>query len=136
MHKLVGSDVTDCGLGGRSKMAECMAARLAAQEEQIRLLTKDIAALRDGLSQGFDGSDVRVVCSELESLRSENEKLKYRLLHLRRGLQAELDLEEGQGRRPQGAKCAKGPAKSTNKEQQTNNRADNKVVTNIYPVPV
>ncbi len=102
-------------------MAECLAARLAVQEEQILLLTKEISALRDGLSRGLDAAGATEVSPELESLRSENEKLRYRLLHLRRGLQAELQLEgEAQGKR-QGAKCGKAPEK--------NNRADdNKVV--------
>lgn len=110
-------------------MAECLAARLAAQEEQIRVLTREISTLRDGLSRGLDATGVAVITPELENLRTENEKLRYRLLHLRRGLQAELELEETQGKRQQGAKCGKAPEKNTSKEQQINNRADNKVIT-------
>uniref|UniRef100_A0A4W6G6D3 threonine--tRNA ligase n=1 Tax=Lates calcarifer TaxID=8187 RepID=A0A4W6G6D3_LATCA len=90
-------------------MAECLAARLAAQEEQIRVLTREISTLRDGLSRGLDATGVAVITPELENLRTENEKLRYRLLHLRRGLQAELELEETQGKRQQGAKCGKKP---------------------------
>ncbi|XP_067351211.1 threonine--tRNA ligase 1, cytoplasmic-like [Channa argus] len=109
-------------------MAECLAARLVAQEEQIRLLSKEISNLRDGLSRGIGPACAVLVSPELENLRAENEKLKYRLLHLRRGLQAEAELEEAQGKRQQGAKCGRAPEKNTSKGQQLNNRADNKVV--------
>ncbi|XP_030582018.1 threonine--tRNA ligase, cytoplasmic [Archocentrus centrarchus] len=112
-------------------MAECLAARLTAQEEQILLLTREISTLRDGLSQGLDAAGIAVVSPELENLRAENEKLRYRLLHLRRGLQAELELEEAQGKRQQGAKCDKAPAKNTCKAQQTNSRADNNRVAAV-----
>lgn len=117
-------------------MAECLAARLAAQEEQICLLTKEISTLRDGLSRGLDAVGFVGVSTELESLRTENEKLRYRLLHLRRGLQSELELEEAQGKRRQEVKCGKAPEKNTSKMQHTNNRGDNKVliktkITNI-----
>lgn len=108
-------------------MAECIAARLAAQEEQIRLLSNEISTLRDGLSRGLVSDGVAGVSPELEGLRTENEKLKYRLLHLRRGLQAELELE-APGKKQQGVKCGKAPEKNTSKEPQTNNRADKKVV--------
>lgn len=67
-------------------MAECLAARLTAQEEQIRRLTQEISKLRDGLSGNVD---IVGVSPLLETLRSDNEKLRYRLVHLRRGLQAE-----------------------------------------------
>lgn len=109
-------------------MAECLAARLSAQEEQIRLLTKEISTLRDGLSRGLDAAGAVEVSPELECLRTENEKLRYRLLHLRRGLQAELELEEAQGKKQPGVKCGKAPEKNTSKMQQANTRADNKVV--------
>lgn len=118
------------GYGGHLKMAECLAARLAAQEEQIQLLTREISALRNGLTRGIDATDAAVVTPQTESLRSENEKLRYRLLHLRRGLQAELEMEKAQDKRQQAAKCSKSPEKNTSKEQQINNRADNKVVIN------
>ncbi|KAJ4947888.1 hypothetical protein JOQ06_009919 [Pogonophryne albipinna] len=123
-------------------MAECMAARLAAQEEQIRLLSGEISSLRDGLSQGLDAGVGAKVSPELESLRTENEKLRYRLLHLRRALKEELQL--GEQKQEKGGKA---PEKHTNKEQnnkekqninnraekntnkETNNRAEKKVVT-------
>ena len=109
-------------------MAECMAARLAVQEEQIRLLSGEISSLRDGLSQGLDAGVGAEVSPELESLRTENEKLRYRLLHLRRALKEELQL--GGQKQEKGGKA---PEKHTNKEQnnkekQNNNRAEKKVV--------
>lgn len=114
-------------------MAECLAARLAAQEEQIRLLAGEISSLRDGLSRGSldAGGAAAVITPELETLKTENDKLKYRLLHLRRGLQAELQLEEeakkAKGGRQNGVKCGRAPEGNTSKQQQTNNRADKKV---------
>ncbi|XP_070985631.1 threonine--tRNA ligase 1, cytoplasmic-like [Oncorhynchus clarkii lewisi] len=99
------------------KMAECMAARLTAQEVQIELLTREFSLLRDGLHGGPEVASILASSPELESLRSENEKLKFRLVHLRRGLQEELALE-GQGKRG----TNKGQEKKTGKEQQPKNR--------------
>ena len=111
-----------CDYGGLLKMAECLAARLTDQEQQIRLLTKEISTLRDGLSRGLDAAVVGELSPEVECLRTENEKLRYRLLHLRRGLQAELELEEeAQGKKQQGVKCGKAPEKNSGKEQRTKN---------------
>jgi hypothetical protein len=95
------------------KMAECMAARLTAQEEQIELLTREFSLLRDGLNGGPEVASIIASSPELESLWSENEKLKFRLVHLRRGLQEELALE-GQGK----GGTNKGQEKKTGKEQQ------------------
>lgn len=117
-------------------MAECLAARLAAQEQQIHLLSSEISTLRDGLSRGLNAAGVAEVSPQLESLRTENEKLRYRLLHLRRGLQAELELEEAQGKRQQGAKTGNAPEKNSRKVQQTNNRADNKAGTKTGTVSI
>ncbi|XP_054625757.1 threonine--tRNA ligase 1, cytoplasmic isoform X2 [Dunckerocampus dactyliophorus] len=100
-------------------MADCLAARLAAQEEQICLLAGEISSLRDGLSQNLGPAVDADVSPQLESLRSENEKLKYRLLHLRRGLQAELEMELEKGGRAAGG--------NGNKGGQTNNKAAKKV---------
>lgn len=118
-----------CDSSGHLKMAESLAAHLAAQEEQIRFLTREISTLRDELTRGLDKTCVATPSPELESLRTENEKLRYRLLHLRRGLQAELELEGAQGKTQQGAKCGRAPEKNHSKEKQANNRVDNKVVT-------
>uniref|UniRef100_A0A8C7G1H0 threonine--tRNA ligase n=1 Tax=Oncorhynchus kisutch TaxID=8019 RepID=A0A8C7G1H0_ONCKI len=95
------------------KMAECMAARLTAQEEQIELLTREFSLLRDGLNGGPEVASILASSPELESLRGENEKLKFRLVHLRRGLHEELALE-AQGKRG----TNKGQEKKTEKEQQ------------------
>lgn len=99
------------------KMAECMAARLTAQEEQIELLTREFSLLRDGLNGGSEVASILASSPELESLRSENEKLKFRLVHLRRGLQEELALE-GQGKRG----TNKGQEKTGKEQQQPKNR--------------
>uniref|UniRef100_A0A8C7H9H6 threonine--tRNA ligase n=1 Tax=Oncorhynchus kisutch TaxID=8019 RepID=A0A8C7H9H6_ONCKI len=101
------------------KMAECMAARLTAQEEQIELLTREFSLLRDGLNGGPEVASILASSPELESLRSENEKLKFRLVHLRRGLQEELALE-GQGK----GGTNKGQEK-TGKQQPKNRNYDN-----------
>lgn len=104
-------------------MAEWLATRLAAQEEQIRLLIKEVSSLQDGLSNGLDAAGITAVTPELEILQAENEKLKYRLLHLRRGLQAELKLEEeaeAPRKKRQGAKEATAPERNANKHQQIN----------------
>ncbi|XP_036399389.1 threonine--tRNA ligase 1, cytoplasmic-like [Megalops cyprinoides] len=102
-------------------MAECMAARLSAQEEQIRLLSLEVSLLRDGLCGGPGAACTLASTPELESLRSENEKLKYRLLHLRRGLQAELELE-AQGRQDakecQEKEKGKGNVSNTHRDSQ------------------
>ncbi|XP_043991480.1 threonine--tRNA ligase 1, cytoplasmic isoform X1 [Gambusia affinis] len=112
-------------------MSHCLVARLSAQEEQIRLLTTEISSLRDGLNGGADRAGVASVSPELENLRAENEKLRYRLLHLRRGLQAELEMEEALGRKQPEAQCGKTPERNTVKPQQTDSRADNRQV----PIP-
>uniref|UniRef100_H3D2Z9 threonine--tRNA ligase n=1 Tax=Tetraodon nigroviridis TaxID=99883 RepID=H3D2Z9_TETNG len=95
-------------------MAEGLAARLTAQEEQIRRLTREISTLRDGLS-----GDVGVVGASplLETLRTDNEKLRYRLVHLRRGLQAEPRLR-GQGA-PEGPKRTASREKASKPERGT-----------------
>lgn len=82
-----------------------MAARLDAQEEQIRVLSKEVSRLRDGLCGDPGALGSFAGTPELESLRSENDKLRYRLLHLRRSLQAELDLEK-QGREVAAKQCS------------------------------
>ncbi|XP_055087352.1 threonine--tRNA ligase 1, cytoplasmic [Periophthalmus magnuspinnatus] len=99
-------------------MAEHLAARLAAQEEQIQDLTREITTLRDDLCRGFCADGINFATPELETLRTENEKLKYRLVHLRRGLQAELQLE--QCVKQQEGKCDKSHDKASSKEQRKN----------------
>lgn len=104
-------------------MADCLASRLAAQEEQIQLLTAEISGLREELHGGTDRAATTVLSPEADNLRAENEKLRYRLLHLRRGLQAELWMEEEapEGKQPE-AKSGKTTEKLT--------RVDNRVIIN------
>uniref|UniRef100_A0A8C6WY82 threonine--tRNA ligase n=1 Tax=Neogobius melanostomus TaxID=47308 RepID=A0A8C6WY82_9GOBI len=90
--------------GGHLNMAELLAARLATQEDQIQALTREIANLRDVLSKGSCANSIDTASPALETLRTENEKLKYRLVHLRRGLQADQQQQQ-QGGRKQTAKC-------------------------------
>ena len=96
-----------------------MKARLASQEEQIKILTREISGLRDGLN----GGGTLASSSELEDLRSENEKLKYRLVHLRRGLENELELEAQQGKRD----IVKSHENKPDNKQPPKNRAEHKV---------
>jgi len=106
------------------KMAQCMAARLARQETHIQLLTKEITSLRDGLIGGGYTNQLAAAgapppSQELELLRGENEKLKYRLLHLRRGLQAE--------RRPAPEAPPVTPRENNTQKPQSNSQADTEV---------
>lgn len=104
-------------------MAERLAARLTAQEEQIRLLTQEIYKLRDGLLLNLDMVEVPPL---LDSLRTDNEKLRYRLVHLRRGLQAE---QEQQGKGPQELKKIKASKTVASKSEKGSN---NKVLTEAF----
>ncbi|XP_062404770.1 threonine--tRNA ligase 1, cytoplasmic [Sardina pilchardus] len=104
-------------------MAERMAARLAAQEEQIELLSNEITLLRDGICGGQDIFKALASSPELEELRTENEKLKYRLIHLRRGLREELPLEAKQGQAP--AKKGQDKKEKAVRENQKNNIQQN-----------
>lgn len=73
-------------------MAERVAARLDAQERQIEALSEEISRLRDGVGGCCFNAEL-ANGSELEALRSENEKLRYRLVHLQRALRVELEIE-------------------------------------------
>ncbi|XP_078388580.1 threonine--tRNA ligase 1, cytoplasmic-like [Cetorhinus maximus] len=65
--------------------------RLAGQEAQLR----ELSAAMERLQRG---DEEVVVGPELQSLREENEKLKYRRLHLERSLRAELGSGQPSGR--------------------------------------
>ncbi|NXD83473.1 SYTC2 ligase, partial [Halcyon senegalensis] len=66
--------------------AEVVALRLSRQERELSWLSAEVGRLRVQEAPCSLGS-----CSpELQRLRAENEKLRYRLLHLRRSLAAEL----------------------------------------------
>lgn len=107
-------------------MAERLAARLTSQEKQIRLLTQEIYKLRDGLLLNLDMVEVSPL---LDSLRTDNEKLRYRLVHLRRGLQAELELQEQQGKGPQEVKKLK-PSKTV--ASKSGKGSNTKVLTEAF----
>ncbi|XP_030044439.1 threonine--tRNA ligase 2, cytoplasmic [Microcaecilia unicolor] len=62
-------------------MAAEITSRLASQEEEIGFLAREISRLKD--------LEVSVSSSELDDLKNENEKLRYRIVHLRRSLRAE-----------------------------------------------
>ncbi|XP_074956273.1 threonine--tRNA ligase 2, cytoplasmic-like isoform X4 [Phalacrocorax aristotelis] len=67
--------------------AEVAALRLSRQEQELRWLAAEVGRLKEQGASCGPGS-----CSpDLQRLRAENDKLRYRLLHLRRSLAAELD---------------------------------------------
>ncbi|XP_077684348.1 threonine--tRNA ligase 1, cytoplasmic-like isoform X1 [Eretmochelys imbricata] len=78
--------------------AEAIALRLARQEEEIRWLTAEIGRLKEQ----EPGRSPASSSPELHWLRAENEKLRYRLLHLRRSLTAELGRGEQRETGPAG----------------------------------
>ncbi|XP_068954543.1 threonine--tRNA ligase 2, cytoplasmic [Petaurus breviceps papuanus] len=111
--------------------ADAVASRLARQEQDIRWLTAEIGRLKEqqpphpGREPGpevwprWAGSP----SPELERLRGENEKLRYRLQHLRRSLEAEL------GRRPEQPREAAGaqlPSTTNQKDVQNKNKKEKK----------
>ncbi|XP_077448931.1 threonine--tRNA ligase 1, cytoplasmic [Stigmatopora argus] len=109
-------------------MADCLAARLATQEEQIILLAGEISILREGINRDLGPAGDARVSSQLEELKSENEKLKYRLLHLRRGLRVELELERGKSSQA-GGECGKATGGNVVKTGQSKNKAAKKVIS-------
>ncbi|XP_078541057.1 threonine--tRNA ligase 1, cytoplasmic-like [Lissotriton helveticus] len=97
-------------------MAAHMASRLAAQEEAIRLLTGEIGRLtRQEEAASSPG---------LELLRAENEKLRYRILHLQRSLRAEQ--EAGHGSQASPAEAAVLPAGEKQKSAQSKKKKEKK----------
>nr|XP_034986387.1 threonine--tRNA ligase 2, cytoplasmic [Zootoca vivipara] len=84
-----------------SASAEGIASRLARQEQEIRCLAAEIARLKEPERWPGSGSSGvgGLAGPELPALRAENEKLRYRLGHLRRSLGAELAKEQS-GTRP------------------------------------
>ncbi|POI32761.1 hypothetical protein CIB84_003487 [Bambusicola thoracicus] len=66
--------------------AEAAELRVSRQEQELRWLAAEVGRLKER-----EGPRCAEGCSpELQRLRAENEKLRYRLLHLRRSLAAEL----------------------------------------------
>ncbi|XP_067161508.1 threonine--tRNA ligase 2, cytoplasmic isoform X2 [Apteryx mantelli] len=68
--------------------AEAVSLRLSRQERELRWLAAEIGRLRE--PEAPRGARSPSPSPELQRLRAENEKLRYRLLHLRRSLAAEL----------------------------------------------
>ncbi|NXY17974.1 SYTC2 ligase, partial [Atrichornis clamosus] len=66
--------------------AEAAAERVLRQERELRWLAAEVGRLKESQEPHCPGS----TSPELQRLRAENEKLRYRLLHLRRSLAAEL----------------------------------------------
>ncbi|XP_069838121.1 threonine--tRNA ligase 1, cytoplasmic-like isoform X1 [Dendropsophus ebraccatus] len=90
-------------------MAAQIAERLTVQEQEIRRLSDEIGRLLD---LGTQGTVQENPSPELEQLRAENEKLKYRISHLQRSLQEEQErgrLPED-GARPDGEHTGPEPA--------------------------
>lgn len=82
--------------------AEVAELRLWRQEQELRWLTAEVGRLKEREAPCGAGS-----CSpELQRLRAENEKLRYRLLHLRRSLAAELGRAAPAEQRPPGPAAA------------------------------
>ncbi|KAL4593041.1 hypothetical protein GN956_G27159, partial [Arapaima gigas] len=77
-------------------MAELIAARLTAQEAHIHELSLEVQLLLDGLQDERGEHGWLVRSPELERLKIENEKLRYQIVHLKRGL-----LEESRARKPE-----------------------------------
>ncbi|XP_072472941.1 threonine--tRNA ligase 2, cytoplasmic [Notamacropus eugenii] len=111
--------------------ADAVASRLARQEQDIRWLTAEIGRLKEqqppqpGPEPGpeawprWAGSP----SPELERLRDENEKLRYRLQHLRRSLAAELSRRPEQ---PREAARAQLPSTTNQKDVQSKNKEEKK----------
>ncbi|RXM98107.1 putative threonine--tRNA ligase 2, cytoplasmic [Acipenser ruthenus] len=119
------------------KMADSIAARLSFQEKQISLLTQEIGRLR--AAAGAEGAALSACCSpsspELEILRTENEKLRYQIVHLQRSIQAELARETAAQDGKEAAKKNEGEA--TGKPQLERGK-DKRVVENstqLHPWP-
>ncbi|NXW76532.1 SYTC2 ligase, partial [Hirundo rustica] len=84
--------------------AEAAELRLARQERELRWLAAEVGRLKEPQELHCPGS----ASPELQRLRAENEKLRYRLLHLRRSLAAELG-RAAPAQPPAGEKVAPGP---------------------------
>ncbi|KAG8440406.1 hypothetical protein GDO86_006238 [Hymenochirus boettgeri] len=76
-------------------MAAQISDRLTVQEQEIRRLSDEIGRL---LELGLQGTVEHSPNPVLEQLRAENEKLKYRIVHLQRSLEEERGGPEGTGK--------------------------------------
>ncbi|XP_067161507.1 threonine--tRNA ligase 2, cytoplasmic isoform X1 [Apteryx mantelli] len=84
--------------------AEAVSLRLSRQERELRWLAAEIGRLRE--PEAPRGARSPSPSPELQRLRAENEKLRYRLLHLRRSLAAELARAAQRGQKASRASAA------------------------------
>ncbi|XP_025941874.1 probable threonine--tRNA ligase 2, cytoplasmic isoform X2 [Apteryx rowi] len=86
--------------------AEAVSLRLSRQERELRWLAAEIGRLRE--PEAPRGARSPSPSPELQRLRAENEKLRYRLLHLRRSLAAELARAAQRGQASRASAAAAG----------------------------
>ncbi|KAG1971244.1 threonine--tRNA ligase 1, cytoplasmic isoform X1 [Pimephales promelas] len=98
-------------------MAERVAERLSAQEAQVEALGGEILRLQELLTGGFDFTTSG---PDLDDLITENQKLRYRLVHLRRSLEEEKEKEKKKEEKDEEEnKEEKGKGKKKKKETKT-----------------
>ncbi|RMB94447.1 hypothetical protein DUI87_29258 [Hirundo rustica rustica] len=115
--------------------AEAAELRLARQERELRWLAAEVGRLKEPQELHCPGS----ASPELQRLRAENEKLRYRLLHLRRSLAAELG-RAAPAQPPAGEKevSSASPADAVNQikeEKKNENEAVNRHQNKLPCVP-
>ncbi|XP_050165392.1 threonine--tRNA ligase 1, cytoplasmic-like isoform X2 [Myiozetetes cayanensis] len=115
--------------------AEAVALRVSRQERELRWLAAEVGRLKEPQEPCCAGS----VSPELQRLRAENEKLRYRLLHLRRSLAAELG-RAAPPEPPGGAKkvCSASPTDTVNQnkeEKKKENKAVNQYQNDLRCAP-
>ncbi|XP_017682937.1 PREDICTED: probable threonine--tRNA ligase 2, cytoplasmic [Lepidothrix coronata] len=115
--------------------AEAAALRVSRQERELRWLAAEVGRLKEPQEPRCPGT----ASPELQRLRAENEKLRYRLLHLRRSLAAELG-RAAPAEPPGGAEkvCSASPADAVNQnkeEKKKENKAVNQHQNDLQCVP-
>ncbi|XP_051836929.1 threonine--tRNA ligase 2, cytoplasmic isoform X2 [Antechinus flavipes] len=115
--------------------ADAVASRLARQEQDIRWLTAEIGRLKEQQQQpepelepepGPWPSWAGSPSPELERLRGENEKLRYRLQHLRRSLEAELSRQPEQLEQPRKPARDRAQLSSITNQKDVQNKKEKK----------
>ncbi|NXE60624.1 SYTC2 ligase, partial [Calcarius ornatus] len=115
--------------------AEAAELRLSRQERELRWLAAEVGRLKEPQELHCPGS----ASPELQRLRAENEKLRYRLLHLRRSLAAELG-RAAPAQPPAGGEkvSSASPADAVNQikeEKKKENEAVNQHQNDLHCVP-
>ncbi|XP_027500316.1 threonine--tRNA ligase 2, cytoplasmic [Corapipo altera] len=115
--------------------AEAAALRVSRQERELRWLAAEVGRLKEPQEPRCSGT----ASPELQRLRAENEKLRYRLLHLRRSLAAELG-RAAPAEPPGGAEkvCSASPTDAVNhnkEEKKKENKAVNQHQNDVQCVP-